>query len=224
LSTSHKIVPRYVDERSNYDLEKRRHAAYYSSPSPQTSEGSLKQLERLRQENRDDEIQLQLIRERESEIADINQKVNKVNEIYKDLAELINGQQDLIDQIDVSLEESNVYTQSGINNYEEARLRFENPILEDPFGDKLGSHSKYAQAGSLGDQEGRRRRIRGAPRNAVKVPRNDDEQQFDCTVPFETIQDDLKEVLRDVKSLGSKIVLACTAPNVQYYNEYTTYR
>jgi hypothetical protein len=100
--------------------------------------------------------------------------VNKVNEIYKDLAELINGQQDLIDQIDVSLEESNVYTQSGINNYEEARLRFENPILEDPFGDKLGSHSKYAQAGSLGDQEGRRRRIRGAPRNAVKVPRNDD--------------------------------------------------
>mmetsp|Transcript_13661 Transcript_13661/g.25703 ORF Transcript_13661/g.25703 Transcript_13661/m.25703 type:complete len:362 (+) Transcript_13661:150-1235(+) len=227
VSTSQKMASHNqasANERSGtHGLEQRRSAAY-SSPYLQFSE-SWRQVEKLRQEHRDDEIQLQLMRERESEIADINQKVYKVNEIYKDLAELINGQQDLIDKIDISLEESNGYTQAGINNYEEARLRFENPIMEDPFGDKLGNSSKDGRRGSLGVEYDGRKKSRGA-RNAVKIPRtrNGDQEQFDCSVPFETIQDDLKEVLRDVKSIGSKIVLACTAPNVQQYNEYATYR
>jgi t-SNARE complex subunit, syntaxin len=223
-STSYKNVPRYANTRSNNNYDQKQ-TEYPSTPYSQHSSESLRQLERLRQEHRDDEIQLQLMRERESEIVEINQKVNKVNEIYEDLAELINGQQDLIDKIDVSLEESNVYTQSGINNYEEARLRFENPILEDPFGDKLGSHSKHTRAaGSHSEHQEGRRRMRGGARSGVKMQRNQGQEHFDCAVPFETIQDDLKEVLRDVKSLGSKIVLACTAPNDQYYNEYATYR
>ena len=37
-------------------------------------------------------------------------------------------------------------------------------------------------------------------------------------------QDDLKEVLKDVKTFGNKVFLACSAPSEGQYNEYATYR
>lgn len=221
--------PRYASHDSN--SERRRHESHNLgleqrqaySPYSRSNPESFRQLERLRAEQREDQYQLQLMQERESEIAEINEKVKTVNEIYKDLAELIDGQQDLIDKIDISLEEGNAYTKAGINNYEEARLRFENPILEDPFGDKLGKPSRHSRPGTPRDAG--RRRVRGARHRTENGndTYSDNLHEFDCRAPFETIQDDLREVLRDVKSFGSKIVLACTAPNVSY-NEYATYR
>ena len=43
-------------------------------------------------ELREDQYNIQLMHEREAEILEINQKVTKVNEIYRDLARLIDGQ------------------------------------------------------------------------------------------------------------------------------------
>jgi len=155
------------------------------------------------------------MREREAEIMDINKKMTKVNEIYKDLAGMIDGQQDLIDNLDINIEEANAHTQMGAQNYDEARLRFENPIMADPFGEKLGKKSRNRPEDPRAAGKSRVRNAKSRSRKSSSY----DEDDFDCKTPFESIQDDLKDVVNDVKIFGSKMFLACTAPDTDF-NEY----
>ncbi len=102
----------------------------------------------------EDTYNTQVMKEREAEILKINQQMHTVNEIYQDLAGIVDGQQELIDQIDEQIELSNTYAKQGNENYLEARLWAENPILEDPFGEKLGLKSTTAAARQQGDVDG----------------------------------------------------------------------
>ena len=47
------------------------------------------------------------MKSREEDIQQINQKMNKVNEIYKDLGNLVSSQQDQIDGIEDAVADSN---------------------------------------------------------------------------------------------------------------------
>jgi hypothetical protein len=60
------------------------------------------------------------MREREEEINNIHNSMNKVNTIYKDLAGLVDGQQDQIDQLAETLEESKVNTRQGMEYIHES--------------------------------------------------------------------------------------------------------
>jgi len=68
----------------------------------------------------EDQLNEQLMREREAEIREINKGMHTVNEIYKDLAHIVQAQQDDVDKIEEMMEESNANAKSGLNHIEKA--------------------------------------------------------------------------------------------------------
>jgi hypothetical protein len=61
-----------------------------------------------------------LLREREEELLQINQSVVKVNEIFRDLGELVARQQEDIDGIEQNVERSHAAARSGLEQVEKA--------------------------------------------------------------------------------------------------------
>jgi len=69
---------------------------------------------------REEEYSKQAMQSREEDIQQINQKMNKVNEIYKDLGNLVSSQQDQIDEIEDAVADSNQNAESGLDQLERA--------------------------------------------------------------------------------------------------------
>jgi len=184
----------------------------------------------------EEEFNIQTMREREAEILEINKKMHTVSNIYSDLAGLIDGQQDLIDQIDNQIEMADGYAKAGNENYEEARLVHENPIMADFFGDKVGT-GNHRRSGEQGyppphsnsqsqQMRGRRKQSRGAHvsksrRSRSRRSSSRRKDGIDCpeAMPDE-MQDVLKAGLKDMKELGNRLITACTAPDTNEVNEY----
>lgn len=61
-----------------------------------------------------------ILREREEEIREINQSVHKVNEIFKDLATLVDKQQNDVDQISELVEKSHQHAEKGLDQVQKA--------------------------------------------------------------------------------------------------------
>ena len=177
----------------------------------------------------EDEYNIKIMKERQDEMLQINQKMNTVNAIYKDLAGMIDDQQDLIDRIDEQIDLATENTRKGEDNYKEARMRVENPILEDLFGDKLGVKSEKGRDRKGMENTKTRRRVNGdrkqrrrsKSRNAA---RNKD-RITDCVGPMEVMpeqyQDVIKAGLNDMRQLGHQIIGACTMPQPEDVGEYT---
>mmetsp|Transcript_19254 Transcript_19254/g.27444 ORF Transcript_19254/g.27444 Transcript_19254/m.27444 type:complete len:293 (-) Transcript_19254:91-969(-) len=73
------------------------------------------------QVQRDEEqINLQIMREREEEIRKINQGMRTVNEIYKDLSNIVSEQQEDIDKVEMHMEQSNMNAKQGLEQLEKA--------------------------------------------------------------------------------------------------------
>ena len=182
-----------------------------------------------------------VMKERETEILEINQKMHMVDEIYKDLAALVDGQQELIDQIDNNIDLANGDTKAGNDNYEVARLRMENPILKDPFGDKLGnkSHGRKPNRGrDMSNHPTNKNTITSDRKQYRSKSRSDRRRQrsrssnrlqhsgknIDCTLPLEVMPADMQNVLKaglnDMKELGNMLITACTDPETDDHNEY----
>ena len=60
------------------------------------------------------------MREREEEIRNIHKGMHTVNEIYKDLAHLVDNQQEGVDQIENQMEGAKENTKSGLKHIEKA--------------------------------------------------------------------------------------------------------
>lgn len=63
---------------------------------------------------------MQVMQSRENDIQQINQKMNTVNEIYKDLGSLVAGQQDQVDEIEDAVADSNNNAAYGLDQLERA--------------------------------------------------------------------------------------------------------
>ena len=61
-----------------------------------------------------DQLQQEIMQEREDEIRKINKGMHQVNQIYKDLAHIVGEQQEHVDQIEDKMEESKTAAQSGL--------------------------------------------------------------------------------------------------------------
>ena len=61
-----------------------------------------------------------MMKSREEDIQQINTKMNKVNEIYKDLGNLVSSQQDQIDEIEDAVADSNQNAEYGLDQLERA--------------------------------------------------------------------------------------------------------
>eukprot|EP00519_Triparma_laevis_P016015 CAMPEP_0182494626 /NCGR_PEP_ID=MMETSP1321-20130603/3486_1 /TAXON_ID=91990 /ORGANISM="Bolidomonas sp., Strain RCC1657" /LENGTH=145 /DNA_ID=CAMNT_0024697769 /DNA_START=554 /DNA_END=991 /DNA_ORIENTATION=- len=68
----------------------------------------------------EDTIQNDLITDRNREILQINSEMSKVNEIFKDLAGIVDGQQSEIDNIESLMEQSNMHAKKGLEQVREA--------------------------------------------------------------------------------------------------------
>mmetsp|Transcript_16648 Transcript_16648/g.33969 ORF Transcript_16648/g.33969 Transcript_16648/m.33969 type:complete len:237 (+) Transcript_16648:160-870(+) len=68
----------------------------------------------------DDAINEEIMREREEEIRGIHQTVTKVNEVFKDLADIVHEQQQEIDAVQSMIGRSHEHAQSGLRQVEKA--------------------------------------------------------------------------------------------------------
>lgn len=68
----------------------------------------------------EDKINEEIMREREEEIKNIHKGMHQVNEIYKDLAHLVDNQQEDIDQIETQMENTKENTATGLKHIEKA--------------------------------------------------------------------------------------------------------
>jgi t-SNARE complex subunit (syntaxin) len=64
------------------------------------------------------------MREREQEIRTINRGMHQVNEIYKDLAQIVGSQQEQIDSIETQMDDSRANAESGLKQVEKANEKF----------------------------------------------------------------------------------------------------
>lgn len=74
-------------------------------------------------QQREDEYALQVMQQREGEIKDINDKMNVVNEIYKDLGEVVEGQQEHVDRLENQFGNAAQHTQRGLEQIEKANIK-----------------------------------------------------------------------------------------------------
>mmetsp|Transcript_28097 Transcript_28097/g.67685 ORF Transcript_28097/g.67685 Transcript_28097/m.67685 type:complete len:298 (+) Transcript_28097:117-1010(+) len=68
----------------------------------------------------EDKINEEIMREREEEIRNIHKGMHTVNEIYKDLAHLVDTQQEGVDQIETQMENTKENTATGLKHIEKA--------------------------------------------------------------------------------------------------------
>lgn len=71
-----------------------------------------------------DQLQQEIMREREDEIRKINKGMHQVNQIYKDLAHIVGEQQEHVDQIEDKMEESKIAAQSGLDQIHKANEKY----------------------------------------------------------------------------------------------------
>ena len=74
-------------------------------------------------------LQLEMMREREEEIRNINRGMHQVNEIYKDLAHIVGSQQEQIDTIENQMEESKINAEAGLKQVERANEKYGNQCV-----------------------------------------------------------------------------------------------
>ncbi|KAL7461450.1 hypothetical protein ACHAXS_001874 [Conticribra weissflogii] len=68
----------------------------------------------------EDRINEEIMKEREQEIRNIHKSMYQVNEIYKDLAHLVDTQQEGIDQVETQMEGAKENTKEGLKHIEKA--------------------------------------------------------------------------------------------------------
>jgi hypothetical protein len=74
-------------------------------------------------QQREEDYAIQVMREREEELRDINRKMHVVNEIYKDLGEVVDGQQEQIDTIEDQFGRGSDNTKRGLEQLEKANSK-----------------------------------------------------------------------------------------------------
>ena len=166
---------------------------------------------------REEDYNVRVMQEREEEILEINKKMHTVNEIYKDLAEIIDEQQDLIDNIDNSIELANADVIEGTQNVKEARQYSQQPsVFEDPFGNKIKGKRESGKHRKSRRKSGKHR----SKQHTSSTSKKTSEDELNWKSPFDTLQEDMKEVVNDIKDFGTKMFGACTAPDTNEVNEY----
>lgn len=77
----------------------------------------------MQMELHEDRIVEEIMREREEEVRNINKGMHQVNEIYKDLANIVTFQQEQVDEVEVTMEQANKNAESGLKQIEKAHAK-----------------------------------------------------------------------------------------------------
>ncbi|KAL7519645.1 hypothetical protein ACHAWX_004403 [Stephanocyclus meneghinianus] len=118
-NSSRKSAPRKKSAPFPYKIpcgEESSHSKFNSHITSQ-DETSLHQ---IRVQQREEDYAIQVMREREEELRDINRKIHVVNEIYKDLGEVVDQQQEQIDVIEDKFGMASDNARRGLEQLERA--------------------------------------------------------------------------------------------------------
>lgn len=78
---------------------------------------------KLQMQLQDQRVTEEIMREREEEVRKINMGMHQVNEIYKDLANIVSYQQDQVDEVEAHMEAANKNAESGLQQIEKASAK-----------------------------------------------------------------------------------------------------
>jgi hypothetical protein len=135
------------------------------------------------------------MREREADLERMNKSMHKVNEIYHEIAALVDGQQGDIDLLDDNVLDANATVQSSANevNCLFKRDHFCGAMNFSDITDDIGY--------DFTEQEGEEKQ--GSPFLPPKVRKG---EVFDWYMPFENIGEDMESVHRDIVRMGKDIL------------------
>ena len=94
-----------------------------STPSQQQQQQQMTIQQSPSIQRREDEYALQVMQQREGEIRTIQQKMNVVNEIYKDLGQVVDDQGTQINNVEDTFNRSNLNTQKGLEQLTKANTK-----------------------------------------------------------------------------------------------------
>ena len=94
-----------------------------STPSQQSQQQQMTIQQSPSIQRREDEYALQVMQQREGEIRTIQQKMNVVNEIYKDLGQVVDEQGTQINNVEDTFNRSNLNTQKGLEQLSKANTK-----------------------------------------------------------------------------------------------------
>ena len=128
-----------------------------------------------------------MMKSREEDIQQINTKMNKVNEIYKDLGNLVSSQQDQIDEIEDTVADSNQNAEYGLDQLERANRPW--------FGGRGG--------GGGGDGKGQSGEGDAAADGNGTAPSEEDKTWGDTWAEsYAEFQRDMQEIGNDIAAKG----------------------
>jgi hypothetical protein len=135
------------------------------------------------------------MREREADLERMNKSMHKVNEIYQELAALVDGQQEDIDHLDDNVLDATNTVQSSAD---EVNCLFE----RDRFCGAINLSDVTADIGyDFTERDGEERQE--SPFLPPKVRKG---EVFDWFMPFENIGEDMESVQRDIVRMGKDIL------------------
>jgi len=96
-------------------------------------------------QRREDEYALQVMQQREGEIRTIQQKMNVVNEIYKDLGQVVDEQGEQINNVEDTFNRSNQNTKKGLEQLTKANAKGNKKNANDDGSEEGDSNDKRKQ-------------------------------------------------------------------------------
>jgi hypothetical protein len=154
-------------------------------------------------EKKDEDYFDRAMREREKELGRMNQSMHKVNEIYHEIAALVDGQQEDIDLLEDNVNDSATTVQSSVD---EINCFFER--------DRFCGAMRFGDMAEMADDM----RYDCKPLDCTKLEGEEKQESpflrpeirkgevFDWFMPFENIGEDMKSVHRDIVRMGKDIL------------------
>lgn len=111
--------------KRRHDLDRKRREILEEQERRNFEDGLGEDNARLQMQLREDRVNEEIMREREEEVRNINKGMHQVNEIYKDLANIISSQQDQVDEVEEHMEEATKHAESGLTQIQKANAKSE---------------------------------------------------------------------------------------------------
>ncbi len=120
-------------------------ATHTNAAAATTADDDVSSSTRLLIQQREEEYALKVMQQREHDLLDINRKMHVVDEIYKDLGEIVGGQQqETINALENQLERVEMSTRRGLEQLEKANKKY---------SDRRKQRTKSKGGGGGGDDD-----------------------------------------------------------------------
>mmetsp|Transcript_21452 Transcript_21452/g.46601 ORF Transcript_21452/g.46601 Transcript_21452/m.46601 type:complete len:242 (+) Transcript_21452:124-849(+) len=131
---------KYSRSKSDFTYQNYHQSTSYANDHTVNNNGAQQS---LLVQQREEEYAMQVMQQREDELRDIHRKMNVVNEIYQDLGEVVDQQQEQIDQVEDEFGGAAEATRRGLEQLEKANKKHDSRRkLNEPEAEQGGSNKR----------------------------------------------------------------------------------